>query len=251
MQTSELTQTNEIEHTLCTGPHAVTLTETGMIIPEDMTYDEWYNGLKSFKWMQTKLALGFADYLSFGRRKFGHEVVHGMIAQLEFDLPTVTIADIVSNVPSELRLPNLSAEHYAVLVKAGLKAQLREKWAKIASEQELTPTQLRVSIIAGEVVSSTVARQQVHGITSIHGIRMEFDIWMKRVGGLEGIKGMDPEAQHEIAGEIETIVALWEALLGRAQVEAPKSMRTGPIKKGKKAVKKAVKKTVKKPAAKQ
>ena len=73
-----------------------------------------------------------------------------------------------------------------------------------------------------EVTRRRVQRQSVvpnsgkartHGITTIHGIRMEFDIWLRRVGRLEGILKMDRQSRDDIVGELRAIAELHRALL--------------------------------------
>ena len=96
------------------------------------------------------------------------------------------------------------------------------KWAKIASEQNLSPVQLKASIAAGEVVDVAAARQQRHGIISIHGIRQEVDIWLNRVGGIEGILKMDKPHQDEILELIEPIANLYSQIKGGTKKKSRK-----------------------------
>ena len=53
------------------------------------------------------------------------------------------------------------------------------------------------------------------GVITIHGIRAEFDVWIRRVGGLEGILKMKPELREEIIGEILPIAKLSRDLIRR------------------------------------
>lgn len=207
--------------------HPFTLTGSGIVIPESLTLEEWKEGLKLFKWAQTSLKLGFAGYISFGKAKFGKEVVDDALGQLEFEMPEVKQALDIGTVPDEMRHENLTAEHYIVLARADdLSKPKKVKWAKIAAEQNLTPPQLKASIAAGEVVSVDVARQQRHGIISIHGIRQEVDIWLNRVKGIDGILKMDDAHRQEILDLLKPIHDLYAAI------------KAGPKKKGKKAAKK-------------
>lgn len=168
------------------------------------------------------MKLGFAAYLAFGQR-FGKEAVEGALAQLEFDMPDVKQALDINTVPPEMRHDNLSAEHYLVIARADdLPKKGKLKWAKIASEQNLSPVQLKASIAAGEVVDVAAARQQRHGIISIHGIRQEVDIWLNRVGGIEGILKMDKPHQDEILELIEPIANLYSQIKGGTKKKSRK-----------------------------
>jgi hypothetical protein len=53
------------------------------------------------------------------------------------------------------------------------------------------------------------------GIITIQGIRQEFDIWLRRVGRLDGILGMPPEDQQDILSEIRPIARLYSQLAKR------------------------------------
>jgi len=209
---------------------AFRLTKTGIVIRDDLTEEEWKDGLKLFYWAQHSLKLGFSQYISFGKAK-GYKV-NDALAQLEFDMPTVKIALDLATVPIEMQHENLTAEHYLVLARADdLSKPKKMKWAKIASEQNLTPPQLKASIAAGEVVSTATARQQSHGIIGIHGISQEFDIWFRRVGELDGIMKMDKEHQDEILGEIEPIAKLYDQI--KAGKPAKKTAKKAAKKKAK------------------
>ena len=51
------------------------------------------------------------------------------------------------------------------------------------------------------------------GLITIHGIRAQFDVWIRRVGGLEGIMKMKPDFRQEIIGEILPIARLCRDLV--------------------------------------
>jgi hypothetical protein len=44
------------------------------------------------------------------------------------------------------------------------------------------------------------------GVITIHGIRQSFDVWYRRVGGINGVKAMELDHQIEIAEELDTIM---------------------------------------------
>lgn len=66
--------------------------------------------------------------------------------------------------------------------------------------------------VRGQSVVPQSARALTRGISSIHGIRMEFEIWLRRVGGLDGILKMERQTQHMIVGEIRAIATCIRAL---------------------------------------
>jgi hypothetical protein len=50
-------------------------------------------------------------------------------------------------------------------------------------------------------------------VTTIRGIRAQFDVWIRRVGGLDGILKMKPEYQQEIMGEIRPILRVHSRII--------------------------------------
>jgi hypothetical protein len=185
------------------------LTETGIEIAEDMSFGQWQEGLKAIKWFRTKLSIGFADYVSWGTKKFGEEKVGDALEQLEFEATLVKAAVAINQIPLDLRFPNLTGDHYVELAKADLSRAKATKWARVAFEQGLTPSQLKFSIVEGEVVGRDAARALSSGVVTIQGIRQQFDVWMKRMNGLEGVLKLERDHQEEILGELEAMAALW------------------------------------------
>ena len=78
-------------------------------------------------------------------------------------------------------------------------------WARVAHEQRLTPSQLKFSIIEGEVVDRAAAKMLQTGVITVQGLRQSFEIWHRRVGGVEGVKAMELEDQIEIMEELDAI----------------------------------------------
>lgn len=182
------------------------LTATGIKISEDLTYEQWFELLSWIRWARHKLTIGLADVMEYGQIKFGAEKVSQSLEQLEFELPMVKAAIAINSVPRELRYPFLTAEHYVELSRAEISKKEKAKWAKLAAELRLTPTQLRLSMVEGEVVDTAAARQLSTGVITIPGLRQEFDVWMHRVGGIEGVRKMDADTKQEIYEEIEPIM---------------------------------------------
>ena len=52
-------------------------------------------------------------------------------------------------------------------------------------------------------------RHPMGGLASVHGIRADFEIWLRRVGGLAGILKMPSDNIMEIIGEIQPIGTLY------------------------------------------
>jgi len=178
----------------------------------DVSFEQWREVLRLVKGMHKRSKVAMADIISFGNKKWGPKRVNECLEQLELEAVLVKAAIAISTIPKDLRLENLEPDHFVELAKANLPRKQVIRWARIASEQGLTASQLRFSIAEGEVVDRSVARQLGSGVYTVHGIRQSFDIWLRRVDGLDGIKKMDLENQMEILDELSPIVELGIAL---------------------------------------
>ncbi len=197
------------------GPESgkVTLSETGLAFADDCSIEQWREVVKVIKMAKTKLNLWLGDAYSFATTKWGQETADAELGQFELNLSDVRAAIAINTVPRELRYANLSSEHYIELSKAPDKKK-QIKWARIASEQNLTPTQLRFSIIENEVVDMAAAKQLKSGVVTIQGIRQSFDVWLRKVGGIDGVQGMEKDHQEEILNELDEIIDFGMQLRG-------------------------------------
>lgn len=168
-----------------------------------------------FRWAQLNLKVGLADYIKFGELKFGADKCSEAITQLEFPLADITKAVEINSVPPKLRKHGLSAEHLVVLARADVTPAKQAEWAETAVKENLTPVQLKESIKQGTVVSASVASKNNHGVITIHGIRMETEIWLRRMGGLEGIAKLNEDERMEIMGETKLFVDIHRAASGK------------------------------------
>ncbi len=201
-------ENNQIELAIVKGSTsgAFTLMRDGTIrIADDTSYEQWCELLRQVKWWRQYLEVGFSTVIEWGKLKFGEDKVNHELEQMEFEAILVKTACTIGSIPEELRFPNLNGQHYVELARADLSPKDQIRWAKIASEQLLTPTQLRYSIPQGEVVDQSVAKAQAHGVITPHGIRQMFDIYMNRIGGRKGLLGMEEDIKEEVLGELGEI----------------------------------------------
>jgi hypothetical protein len=180
---------------------------TGSVtFPEDLTFEQWKEGLRAVRILRKKAAVAVADFISHGTKKWGPKKVDEALEQLEMEAILVKTAIAVNSIPSDMRLEHLDEGHYVELSKAAQLTKAKKiHWARIASEQRLTPAQLRFSIIEGEVVERDASKGMQTGVWTVQGIRQSFDVWYRRVGGLDGVKAMDLDHQMEIMEEIDAI----------------------------------------------
>lgn len=187
--------------------------KTGTVtFADDLSYEQWREILRTARTIRRKAAIVVADCISIGIKKWGRKKVDEALEQLELELTLVKTAVAINSVPHELRLENLDGEHYIELSRAQLSKSKAIRWARIASEQRLTPAQLRLSIVEGEVIDRAAAKLLQTGVITIHGIRQSFDVWYRRVGGIEGVRKMELDHQIEIAEELDSVMEFGYAL---------------------------------------
>ena len=188
-------------------------TKTGEInISEDTDHEQFLEILKTVKHLKRFADTTMAGCMRFGAAHFGIDQLNTDLEQLEFEATFVKTAIAINSVPEELRLPNLRGEHYVELARANIPQPDLIKWGRLANDQLLTPTQLRLSIKEGEVVDVAATKALQHGVITIQGIHQTFSVWLRRVGGLQGVAKMDAESKEEILGEINEIVDFGIAL---------------------------------------
>lgn len=175
-------------------------------LADDLSFDQWKEILRLTRTARRKVAVIVADCISYGLKRWGPAKVDEALEQLELEATLVKTARMVSKVPKTLRFEHLDAEHYVELQKADLPRKEAIRWARIASDQRLTATQLRLSIVEGEVVDRSVAQEQRSGVFTVQGLRQTFDIWLRRVGGLDGVKKLSTDHQIEIMEELDAII---------------------------------------------
>lgn len=186
---------------------------TGEIqIAEDTTHEQWLEIGKMIKHHRHWSDRVMAGWIRFGVTYFGTDQVNTDLEQLEFEATFVKTAVAINSVPEELRLPNLKGEHYVELVRANIPKEEVFKWGQLANDQLLTPIQLRLSIKEGEVIDPAATKMLKHGVVTIQGIHQTFSVWLRRVGGLQGVAKMDLEHKEEILGEINEIIDFGLAL---------------------------------------
>lgn len=211
-----------------------------LIIPEDLSWGQYVTGMNLFKRMKSDVTLYHAQFVKYGQLKFGADKVNECMSQLEFLLDDARKAIDIASIPDEVRHDNLKSEHYIELSRAKLTPKQQAKWARVASEQNLTPSRLKESIKQGEVVSESVANRN-HGVLSLTGIGMELSVWLRRVGkgdlqqGLKELSAKPADQRKMLAEQIKLAVDIYEALTKPAKKKAAKKK---PAKAKKKPVKK-------------
>lgn len=221
-------------------PHAAFQIIAGkLVIPEELEWNEYVNGMSFFKRMTDDLKLYRSQYVAYGHLRYGKDRVNNCLAQLEFELDDVRKDIEVASIPDSIRHDGLKAEHYIALARGGLNKREMARWAKTASEQNLTPGQLKASIATGEVVTESQARLQNSGVLSLHGLGMELGVWLRKAGGLEELKKKPADQRAMLADQIKIACDIYAALTAPTEAKAPRKPAKGRkvAKRAKKGVK--------------
>lgn len=142
--------TNDIILTT-TGGGSITITPNGAVFSGEITSHDWRFHMQSLRGVQRGYKKVLSDMVRYGIEHFGEAEVQGTMEQLRFDLGDAKQALVVAALPQSLTEGSLSLEHQYVLGKELETHEEREKWAKIAEEEKLSPADLKTSIEVGEV----------------------------------------------------------------------------------------------------
>ena len=163
----------------------------GISFVGQMHYEQWIEALATWKRVSEVYHFGLADFINYGRERFGAQKVQGALTQLDFDLADVMKAEAIGQSTLDLRLVSLTSEHYYVLGRLLPEGKQEQgKWAALAEKHELSALELKKSIEAGKVIKQPEIDQtsgRNSGITNIEGLTLMFERWERQVGGEEKI----------------------------------------------------------------
>lgn len=183
----------------------------GLVIKEGTDLDEWKLSLASWKRIKEMFHFGLADLLRYGKAKFGEPAVMDALGQFEFEFTDGSKAFAIGQIPLDLRVAELSSEHYYVLGKADLTAKERGRWAALAHQHQLTAYELKLSIENGKLTRQDDVDEvsgKGAGINTIQGISFWFGRWQNQVGGKKTVLGWPEKKKQEWLGYVKPIVDL-------------------------------------------
>jgi hypothetical protein len=192
----------------------VILTAIQAIFPENMTQAQWSQNLLALKGIEQRVKIYQADGLRFGKRKFGDAAIEEIVVQLEMELEDMEEIAMLAQIPPELRHEKLTARHYIVagylLTGGQITAETAATWMRVAVEEQLTPDQLKESILAGHVIKSSAALigsgSNRFAFLPIHSIGTSFIRWEKQME-LRGFpwERIPIDAKRQIFAELKPI----------------------------------------------
>ena len=187
------------------------LERRGCVIRGKLSYERWLFVLASWRQLKHVWELGFADILNYGRERFGEEKVEEALHQLEFNLQDAQRALAIGQIPLDLRVEELTAEHYYILGKADLTPKERGRWAAIAHKEKLSALELQKSIEAGKVVRLRTIEGMSgrnSGVATIEAISFWFERWENQVGGEKAVLAWGRDVKVAWLTEVRPILDL-------------------------------------------
>jgi hypothetical protein len=188
------------------------ITRRGIVFEGKLTFEQWKAGLAG--WLRAKdlFHVGYADWLIYGKDNFGEEKVDETLELFGADMADAIKAYAIGQIPLDLRLDNLTGEHYWVLAKELPSAKKEQgKWAALAEKHGLTPAELKQSIQAGKIVrQEAISRERGSnsGIPNIEGVTLIFQRVVKQIGGESKILEQPLEWKLRFLDEVHPIVEI-------------------------------------------
>lgn len=130
--------------------------ETGLSLPEGLSYDEWYNVGQTLSQMTRCLAWWWGDWLNYGESQYG-ETYSQAINITGKDYSTVSDWRWVAKaVESSARAESLSWSHHRVIASLGSEEQ--GKWLARAEEENWSHPKLREELVSEGLLEPRVKR---------------------------------------------------------------------------------------------
>jgi hypothetical protein len=110
--------------------------DRGWKLPNHLTFEQWMEAGKYLTRAADAIDFARADFIEFGRNKFGDERVKEALQQLEFPAPDFKKAQLLAGIT--LRDSALSPEHHFILAKAdpGTDRPTPEHWGKMSPTEK-------------------------------------------------------------------------------------------------------------------
>lgn len=193
-------------------PQGVRFTKTGLVLPPDLSPQEWATVGAVVAAGQKAMGLWYGDWLKHGRANFDAAFVEATLRQQELPLHGVERFELMAEVLPEHRSEALSSEHFFVAAKRLEDDAERARWLKTAELEGLSPRELQASIRAGRVVRIDEPGRR-GGIATPARMRFEFLAWWRELG--DGWMRWEAEDFPDVLEEFREILAARQQLQER------------------------------------
>lgn len=205
----------------------VRVTEHGLQINRQLSLDDWRDLLAQARRIKTAYLSVLSDITSYGRARFGDNLVNDALEQLEFEMSDATKAETIALIPLDRRVHfNLSSEHAYVLGSMLSEDSERDRWAAICQENSLTAFELKKSIEKGEILyAADITERSGHGegMASIQAVQFSYQKWLRQFPEPAAILKLPPPERRKILDSLIPMVELASQL--ETSLTPPKKSR--------------------------
>jgi hypothetical protein len=208
-----------IENALTMDGAPVRVTETGLCIDAELTFEQWCDvGRKVGRVARTSLFL-VGDWLTYGQDRWNsgqrfekmdeEQKERYLDAMKDTGLELRTLQDaayVARNVPYAQRRPELTFEHHKTVAKVKDEHE-REEWLKKADKHGLSTRRLRKSIMLGHVARDHELRGSTHEPRDPH------ILWIQRMVQWWAKVKDDPIHADMTREQLETVVLDFKPVL--------------------------------------
>jgi hypothetical protein len=208
-----------IENALTMDGAPVRVTETGLCIDAELTFEQWCDvGRKVGRVARTSLFL-VGDWLTYGQDRWNsgqrfekmdeNQKERYLDAMKDTGLELRTLQDaayVARNVPYAQRRPELTFEHHKTVAKVKDEHE-REEWLKKADKHGLSTRRLRKSIMLGHVARDHELRGSTHEPRETH------ILWIQRMVQWWAKVKDDPIHADMTREQLETVVLDFKPVL--------------------------------------
>ncbi|MBA3834211.1 MAG: hypothetical protein H0X34_20425 [Chthoniobacterales bacterium] len=163
-------------------PAGIRWTSREMILPEGLMREQWVEAGRYLRKAREAVVFWETNWLQYGRKNFGDEVVREAAEQLEIEFGELKAMESLNKL--EVRDPALSPEHHFVLSKVKQKDVTGQRmWAELAVKHELSAAELQESIKKGVVtrIESMRAGHATRGLATFEGLRQQWEILQRQI----------------------------------------------------------------------
>ena len=188
-----------------TLPEGVVFTGRGLVMPEGLSREDYVQTGQVMKKLKDQYLFFVNDYCNYGVKNYGEAFTGDLFDQLQIGFKDTKHALALDLFDTTERYPELSGEHHYLVSK--LEEDDRKRWLDWAREHKASAKALQDAIRNDES-----SRTKAGGIATPHGIRAQFDIWLKNLGGPSAIVEMNDQAKVTVYEELKPVAELVKIL---------------------------------------
>lgn len=193
-------------------------TETGLIIDDNTTKEEWAQGMNMLCRVKEKLEFYVGDAVAFGVEKYGKDQVREYFAgQSVFSFESAMQDALIASCWTK-RLSELDMDYYRVVNKWKQKGKITKTesdwWLKRAIAENLTANDLNMSIAKGDIVRGI--ERENESLPTIEAFIVLCERWKQRLDSIDPIEKWDAERAKRCLQKLKPVGDIIKTLVARA-----------------------------------